>query len=166
MPMYMRFLILAGFLLNGLIPLASEEGAVDLFFFYSDECSFCSEAHPFLQNLAEKYPGIRLHSFEISRERAFWEVFKKEQDVQALSIPQMYIGDKVFFGFLDEKGPLRRHKSGDGYIAYSNQILRAVEKEIGQPVEGALPYVPRALLAGGILLILILLFFLYSFFFR
>lgn len=147
------------------LPLFAEEGVVDIYFFYSTECSYCSEAHPFLQELAAQNPEIALHSFEISQERAFWEVFKHERDIHALSIPQIYIGDKVFFGFLDERGPLRRHKSQDGYIAYTNQILRAVEKETGRPVEGADPYIPRLFYAIAAILIFLLIFLFFRCFF-
>lgn len=141
-----------------LFPLSAENNSQDIYFFYSTECSYCSEAYPFLQNLVDKYPELKLHAYEISQERAVWEDFKADRGIHALSIPQTYVGDKAFFGFIDEKGPLRRHQSKEAYIAYSNQILRAVERQTGRPVEGAEPYINRIYYLPGFLFIL--LFFL------
>lgn len=144
-------------LLMSLSILSADMKSQDIYFFYSNECSYCSDAYPFILNLAERYPELELHAYEISRDRAYWEEFKEERGIHALSIPQTYIGDKAFFGFIDQKGPIQRHQSKEAYIAYSNQILRAVEKQIGRSVDGADPYVNRIFFPAGFLFIILLL---------
>lgn len=40
---------------------------IDLYFFWSETCPHCLEAHPFIDDLPGRYPWLRLHSLELSR---------------------------------------------------------------------------------------------------
>lgn len=40
---------------------------IDLYFFWSETCPHCREAHPFIEDLPQRYSWLRLHSLELSR---------------------------------------------------------------------------------------------------
>lgn len=55
-------------------PLWLEPGAdgqprVHLYFFWSESCPHCQEAHPFITAIPEQRPWVELHSLEVSRQR-------------------------------------------------------------------------------------------------
>lgn len=40
---------------------------IDLYFFWSETCPHCREAHPFIEDLPERHSWLRLHSLELSQ---------------------------------------------------------------------------------------------------
>jgi len=81
---------------------AQEKLEID--FFYSPTCSVCDREKPFLNDLVEKYPEIKLNSFSVvQKENAEkLKVFYKEYEVPEKSwglVPATFVNDKFFIGF-------------------------------------------------------------------
>ena len=49
---------------------AQGELQIQLYFFWTGTCPHCRQAQPFVQALAQQYPWLQVHSFEIDRDLA------------------------------------------------------------------------------------------------
>jgi len=50
-------------------PVAENAGAVELYFFWTEDCGHCRRARPFVETLPSRHSWLNLHSLEISRNR-------------------------------------------------------------------------------------------------
>jgi glutaredoxin len=96
---FLLFLILFLFSINFVKALA-----VDLYFFYSETCPFCTQAKGFLEELKKQYPNLNIFSFEIfyqKENRTFYLSLAKafKLNLNDYPVPVIYINDKSFVGF-------------------------------------------------------------------
>ena len=83
-------------------PAPSAQGAVSVYLFWTLTCPHCAKAKAFLEALAAKAPGIKLHSLELSTDQAHDQAFdavKKHFKIAPPAVPLIAIGDEVFVGF-------------------------------------------------------------------
>jgi len=91
----MMFLLLA--LLS---PLAS--AATNAYFFWGDGCPHCEKEKPFLSYLEDRYPDLKVHSYEVwynSTNAEFFMNLSKACGVDVGGVPTLFIGDEVVTGF-------------------------------------------------------------------
>jgi thiol-disulfide isomerase/thioredoxin len=77
-------------------------GNVDLYFFYSRDCSHCVAAHPFIDKLKAQYPWLRVHAFEASgdsKNSRLFEKMAKQHGREPGFFPTFFICDKMIVGY-------------------------------------------------------------------
>lgn len=74
---------------------------VKLYFFWSKTCPHCAEAHPFIDDIAERYPWIDVQAHLVSEPSTMdiWQAIAKETDVAARSVPYLAACDKATVGY-------------------------------------------------------------------
>ena len=79
---------------------------VNVYFFYSPDCNFCSQEKAFLMALQkDKYPNMRIYYYDTSSDNnlALMNQAKEMYDVTNNGIPFTIIGDKAYIGFSQSK---------------------------------------------------------------
>ncbi len=82
-----------------------EEKTVNLYFFYGEGCPHCAKEEPFLKKMEDKYPMLKVNSYEIwysAENRNLFMEFGKKLSATVNGVPFTVIGDKYFTGWLDE----------------------------------------------------------------
>ena len=80
--------------------LTPEEG-ICIYFFYGTGCPHCAKVEPVIQQLAEKYPQVKLKPFEVyfnSTNKALFDDFNTRYGIKLAGIPAVFIGDRAFIG--------------------------------------------------------------------
>jgi len=83
---------------------AQAQEKVEIQFFYSPTCSVCDREKPFLDELAQKYPQIKLTSFSVAQKenaeklRTLYEEHDVPKEKWGL-VPATFVGNKLFIGF-------------------------------------------------------------------
>ena len=83
-------------------PVSSHLGSVPIYLFWTSTCPHCAKAKAFLEGLALKEPGIRLHSLELSTNEAHDRAFdnlNRHFKIEPPAVPLIIIGDEIFLGF-------------------------------------------------------------------
>jgi hypothetical protein len=94
-------------LLLGAIALPARAAPADVYVFWRLGCPHCEREIEFLERLAAREPEVRLHKFEVLRERANAALMARVGErlrVEAGSVPFTVIGDRVWTGYLDDAG--------------------------------------------------------------
>ena len=78
---------------------------VNIYFFYSDGCNYCSQEKAYLEALKERYFNIRIYSYDISSDinNNLMKQAKELYNVDQSGIPFTIIGDSTFLGFSQSK---------------------------------------------------------------
>ena len=87
--------------------LAQQPHPVDIYFFWGDGCPHCAEQKPFLKELAERYPSVEVHDYEVWYDEANQETFKKMAAAfgfEPQGVPTTFIGNQYWTGFGAEIG--------------------------------------------------------------
>lgn len=75
---------------------------VNLHFFWSKDCPHCVAAHPFIDELKEHRPWLRVHSYEISgnnKNSKLFEKMAKEHGRATSFVPTFFVCDKMIVGY-------------------------------------------------------------------
>lgn len=95
----------------------AQEASVNVYFFNSQGCPHCHNEAQFLEKLEDKYPGLRVESFEVSRNYENRVLFIKTAEKlgqSANGVPFTVIGKQSFVGFSDSiTGPILEAKIND-----------------------------------------------------
>ncbi|QLE84284.1 thioredoxin family protein [Shewanella sp. Scap07] len=77
---------------------------VKLYFFWSETCPHCAEAHPFIDSLPEHYPWIELESHLVSADGTMdkWQQIADATQVPARSVPYIAACDSATVGYSSE----------------------------------------------------------------
>jgi len=109
----MKKIILLLLVLLFIIPAAS---AVDMHidYFYGKGCPACAKTAPVIDELAEKYPNVEFHEFEIYNNRSNLKILEEYYDEYGVSIDERYIPSafscgKYFIGYKPIKENLEDH---------------------------------------------------------
>ncbi|MGD9638505.1 MAG: TlpA family protein disulfide reductase [Alphaproteobacteria bacterium] len=88
---------------------AQEKHETHLLFFWGDGCPHCAEAKPFVKELEEKYPELKVHYFETWKNRQNAQLFQevaKAYNAEARGVPAFFIGDSIpGFGYNEKMQP-------------------------------------------------------------
>jgi hypothetical protein len=83
-------------------PAAGEAGAVELHFFWSENCRHCRRARPFVETLPSRHPWLAVRSLEISRDRDNLERYVAMAGAlghEARSVPAFLFCGALYTGF-------------------------------------------------------------------
>lgn len=80
---------------------------VNVYFFYSDDCKFCSQEKAYLEALKQRYPNMRIYKYETSGDAnlALMNQAKALYGVTEGGVPFTIIGDTTYLGFSQAKKP-------------------------------------------------------------
>ena len=87
--------------------LADEEPVpkLDLWVFWGEGCPHCEDQKPFLADLAERYPGLTVHSHEIWQSVTHHTLFRtlaRMHGIEAGPVPTVFVGGRAFIGDASE----------------------------------------------------------------
>ncbi len=112
---------------------AAEKG-LDVYFFYSQTCPHCAKQKPLMEYIDRQNEEIKVHSLEVSQNPQIWQEFLEKYQIPSKAVPRTFIGDKNFIGYSETEGELEYNPVYRGYIGYRNQIIQAVEAQLGYVV--------------------------------
>lgn len=78
---------------------------VNVYFFYSNDCNFCSQENAFLEALKQRYPNMRIYKYEVSGD-ANYSLMKQAKELYNIKdsgVPFTIIGDTTYLGFSQSK---------------------------------------------------------------
>ncbi|MDX9913818.1 MAG: hypothetical protein RBS77_04525 [Candidatus Moranbacteria bacterium] len=81
---------------------AQAEGDFKIYFFYGEGCPHCAKEASFLSEIEEKYPDLKLKTFEIYNSQENVELLRKigkYLEVDIAGVPFTVVGKKYFSGF-------------------------------------------------------------------
>jgi thiol-disulfide isomerase/thioredoxin len=119
-------------------PAWGAEPTLNLYFFWARGCPHCQREKEFLKQMEQKYPGLKVHSFEVTESKANLELLQrvgKHFHQSAAGVPVTVVGDECLSGWHDER------TTG---AALEAAIRRARSREIPDAVAGLIspPPVP------------------------
>lgn len=88
------------------LPQKESECVVDIYFFWSKNCSHCKQEKPFLEKLEQKRKDVKVHSLEITENKNNLELLRKvgeELNADTSGVPFAVVGEKYFIGFYNEE---------------------------------------------------------------
>jgi hypothetical protein len=116
------------------VPLSSQAGekVLDIYFFHSKVCPHCVKQKPLLEYIDKHNEAVKLHAYEVNEHPQIWRDFLSEHQIKSAAVPRTLIGEKLFIGYSETDGELEYNPVYEGYIGYRNQIVKAIESELGQ----------------------------------
>jgi len=99
------FLILIFFFTLTSSPVLAQDQDVDIHFFWGQGCPHCEKEKIFLQSLEQKYPDIKINSYEVHKKEGYQLLQEMGQKLNAdtSGIPFTVIGDQYVAGFLSDE---------------------------------------------------------------
>jgi glutaredoxin len=135
------FKILLAFILVTLVTLTAfaplvqaGEKRLDVYFFYSQTCPHCAKQKPLMEYIDRRNQDVKVYSWEVSQNPTIWREFREKYQIPSGAVPRTFIGDKNFIGYTEIEGELEYNPVYGGYIGYQNQIVKAIEAELGHPI--------------------------------
>ena len=107
---------------------------LDVYFFYSQTCPHCVKQKPLMQYIDRNNQEVKVHAYEVTQYPDIWEKFLGKYKIASSAVPRTFIGDKTFIGYSEEDGNLEYNSIYTGYIGYKNQIIQAIESELGKQI--------------------------------
>ena len=82
---------------------------IPIFYFYttSENCANCVKESAVLSELRNKYPELRVYSFDYNLDLSALDTLKKIFKVDDKKLPAIYINDKLYTGFQSEEDILK-----------------------------------------------------------
>lgn len=77
---------------------------VIIYFFWGNGCPHCADAEPFLESLANRYPGVQVRSFEVWASPENLDLLKKmgtAYGFEPSGVPTIFIGSQHWQGYND-----------------------------------------------------------------
>ena len=95
------------FVLFNASPVFSQKEETVLYFFYGRGCPHCAQEEIFLEKLEEKYPQVKIESYEVfgnkDNAKLLLRLFEICGESGQIRVPATFIGDKVVIGYLSEE---------------------------------------------------------------
>ncbi|OIO55479.1 hypothetical protein AUJ46_01445 [Candidatus Peregrinibacteria bacterium CG1_02_54_53] len=79
---------------------------VNIYFFWGEGCPHCEKEKPFLDQLEQRYPQVRVHAYEIwgnKQNRDLMIELGKKLDAVVSGVPFTVIGEQYVVGWMDER---------------------------------------------------------------
>lgn len=115
-------------------PVLAEPSGVEITFFHSNTCPHCLKEKPVLEEIARLNEEVELNSYEVQEQPQIWQEFRQQHQLKSAAVPRTIIGDQQFVGYSEGRGKLEYNPVYQGYIGYHNQIMAAIEAELGHPL--------------------------------
>ncbi len=118
------------------VPLSSQadEKVLDIYFFHSQTCPHCAQQKPLMEYIDKHNEEVKLYAYEVSEHPEKWREFLAQHQIKSAAVPRTAIADKLFIGYSEADGDLEYNPIYLGYIGYKNQIVNAIEFELGHRI--------------------------------
>ena len=83
-------------------PVSAPEETTDVYYFYGEGCPVCAKTTPFLEDLAERHPGMRINKFEVwgsEDNRTRLGTMADAYRINPTGVPIVFIGENAWIGF-------------------------------------------------------------------
>jgi len=133
---------------------ANEPSAVEIYFFYGQGCPASSEEIIFLAGLTDKYPQVRVKSYEVyynDGNQAYLQKMCRQCGCSDSNLPILFIGDEYVIGFEQKTTARKIETSVEKLIATQTSL------DHDQPKSGVKPIFIFSLFFA------IVIFFIYFF---
>lgn len=112
---------------------------VNVYFFHSDDCSICSQEKIYLEALKQRYPNMRIYSYEISDNNNY-ELMQEAKNLYQetrTGVPYTVIGDSAYLGFSQNSKALFQKKVYEySKNAYNNELGKKLGISYRNDLEG------------------------------
>lgn len=88
-----------------------------------------------MQYIAAHNSDVRIVFVDTAVDEDTWNRAKQGHGITSNAVPRTIIGEDTFIGFSKNNGPLEYSEPYQGYIGYYNQIIAAIETELGSSIE-------------------------------
>lgn len=112
---------------------------VNVYFFHSNECDVCSQEKAYLDALKQRYPNMRIYSYEISdsNNNALMLKAKSMYNETKTGVPFTVIGDSAYLGFSQANKALFQKKVYEySKKSYSNKLGKELGISYRNDLEG------------------------------
>ena len=130
---------------------AQTSDEVNVYFFWGDGCPHCALAKPFLEELAQSNPNIKLHSYEIYYNDANQQLFLQLATglgFEPRAVPTIIIGEQRWEGYSDQIAQQISQTVEDylanGYQDRATEILNGGNRTFAPTQTSPLPPDPAA----------------------
>ncbi|MDJ0534912.1 MAG: hypothetical protein QNJ70_20930 [Xenococcaceae cyanobacterium MO_207.B15] len=132
---FLSFALLCLFTVTS-FPLSSLAGekVLDVYFFYSETCPHCAQQKPLMKYIDQHNEQVQLYAYEVSEHPEKWQTFLAQHQIKSAAVPRTAIADKLFIGYSEADGELEYNPVYIGYMGYKNQIVKAIEAELGHSI--------------------------------
>ena len=113
--------------------LAGDKG-VNIYFFHSHTCPHCAQQKPLMEYIDRHNEEVKLYAYEVNEHPEKWREFLAQHQIKSAAVPRTLIADKLFIGYSESEGELEYNPVYVGYIGYKNQIVEAIESELGHSI--------------------------------
>jgi thiol-disulfide isomerase/thioredoxin len=89
------------------LPLPPADAKAVIYLFWGDGCPHCAKEKPFLQDLAQRYPGIAIREFEVwnnADNRALLAKMGKAYQFEPSGVPVTFVGNQYWTGYSESIG--------------------------------------------------------------
>ena len=120
---YLKNLILILMFVLPISTNAQTKNLVNIYFFYSEDCTHCHSEIKFLDSLEEKYNNVNIYRYEVHNQennRLRLAVIDLYQ-LKGSGVPLTVIGDTVYLGYTDTSSNLKFIKTIEYYSKYGYQ---------------------------------------------
>ena len=109
------------------------QNKAELIYFWGDGCPHCAKESKFLEQMAEKYPELKITKYEVWYNSENQELFKKtakELGITQLGVPLTIIGDEHFIGYQDDETTGKTIEQAIVKAVGSAEIIDNTKKDI------------------------------------
>ena len=113
------FFLVGIFLFPKFVLAATNEKPIEVYLFYSKDCSASAAEINFLVEIIDKYPEIKIKQYETSNSANYdyFQRMSQKYHLSSSSVPTIFIGDKYVVGFESEA------KTGKIIEQYINELI-------------------------------------------
>jgi len=113
------FFLVGIFLFPKFVLAATNEKPIEVYLFYSKDCSASAAEINFLVEIIDKYPEIKIKQYETSNPANYdyFQRMSQKYHLSSSSVPTIFIGDKYVVGFESEA------KTGKIIEQYINELI-------------------------------------------
>lgn len=112
---------------------------VNIYFFHRSTCNICEQERIYLEALKERYPNIRVYSYEVTDNDNYnlMQEAKKLFNEERSGVPFTVIGDKPHFGFNQSmKGLMQKEVYTYSKTSYQNKLGEKLNINYRTDLEG------------------------------
>jgi thiol-disulfide isomerase/thioredoxin len=83
-------------------PVSVPEETTEVYYFYGEGCPVCAKTTPFLEDLAEQHPGMKINKFEVwgsEDNRTRLGTMADAYRIKPTGVPIIFVGENAWIGF-------------------------------------------------------------------
>lgn len=107
---------------------------LNVYFFYNQACPHCARQKPLMEYIDKNNQEVKVYAYEVTQHPDIWQEYLDKYQIYSGAVPRTFIGEKSFIGYSEEDGNLEYSSVFNGYTGYKNQIIQAIESELGKKI--------------------------------